>query len=140
MARSSDKKPWYENGLRFACQGCGECCRGPGGYVWVTEEEARRMAEAIQMDFATFAKTLLRQTTTGLALVDSGTGDCPFLAEKGGCKIYNARPVQCRTWPWWEENLISPERWRMVAQRCPGMDKGDVHSRFVIETEMAKDF
>lgn len=136
----ADRKQWYANGLRFKCQGCGECCRGPGGYVWITPEEAKDMAEEIGVDFQTFAAKMLRQTLSGLALVDSGNGDCPFLLPEGGCKIYRKRPIQCRTWPWWDENLVSEKRWNDVASRCPGMNKGPVHSQTVIDCEKAKDF
>ena len=40
------EKPWYHEGLRFECTGCGDCCTGAPGYVWLTEEEIRALAEA----------------------------------------------------------------------------------------------
>ena len=33
---------WYEQGLRFGCTQCGNCCTGPEGAVWFTEEEGRQ--------------------------------------------------------------------------------------------------
>ncbi len=140
MPANTPKSPWYADGLAFACQGCGDCCRGPGGYVWVTEEEARELAAALGMDFQRFAATMLRSTLSGLALVDDRRGDCPVLGDDGRCRAYEKRPVQCRTWPWWEENLVSQHRWEDAATRCPGMNKGPRHSRLVIECELAKDF
>ena len=140
MAKKSEREPWYAEGLQFECQGCGDCCRGPGGYVWVTEEEARDIAEALGMEFGEFAGKMLRTTLSGLALIDSGRGDCPLLSPEGGCLVYEARPLQCRTWPWWEENLYSRERWDDAASRCPGMNRGRTHSRLVIDCEKAKDF
>jgi Fe-S-cluster containining protein len=132
--------PWYEQGLRFQCQGCGDCCRGPGGYVWVNAAEAREIAEALAMDANDFGGKFLRRTPTGLALVDSGSGDCPFLDDSGGCVIYRNRPVQCKTWPWWRENLTSPEAWEVAARRCPGMGRGERHSLFVIENRSSNEF
>lgn len=136
----NDKKPWYSNGLAFDCHGCGDCCRGPGGYVWVDEDEIQSLAKELGMTVQDFGKKLLRRTSTGYALVDSPTGDCPLLDSAGRCRVYHARPVQCRTWPWWDENLSSPLAWADAATRCPGMNKGEVHSLFVIQNELAKKF
>ncbi|MCC8116644.1 MAG: YkgJ family cysteine cluster protein [Planctomycetes bacterium] len=133
-------EPWYKDGLQFGCTGCGECCRGLGGYVWISLSEAEALATALGMEFDTFTRTMLRKTITGLALVDDADGNCPLLGPDGRCKVYNARPVQCRTWPWWNENLVSSERWREAAKRCPGMNRGEVHSQFVIDCERAKEF
>ena len=137
---SKQKSPWYADGLAFDCQGCGDCCRGPGGYVWVTLEEAENLAQAINMPFEEFAAKMLRSTLSGLALVDSSDGNCPLLGDDGRCKTYHARPLQCRTWPWWEENLLSQRRWDDAATRCPGMNRGEIHSRLIIDCEKAKDF
>lgn len=140
MARESANRKWYHDGLAFTCQGCGTCCRGPGGYVWITEDEARELAEALGMTLQAFASKFLRTTSSGLALVDDKSGDCPLLGEDGRCRVYHHRPMQCRTWPWWSENLISRRRWDDVATRCPGMNAGTVHSVIVIEAEAAKEF
>lgn len=137
---SKANAPWYANGLAFECQGCGDCCRGPGGYVWITLEEANRMAEELAMSFEDFSVKMLRSTLSGLALVDDARGDCPLLGDDGHCRVYNARPMQCRTWPWWDENLVSPARWDSAASRCPGMNRGKTHSQLVIDCEKAKDF
>lgn len=137
---NTPKRPWYADGLRFQCQGCGDCCRGPGGYVWITMEEAREMAGELDMDFDRFAATMLRQTLSGLALVDAPGGDCPLLEKNGHCRVYATRPIQCRTWPWWDENLASENRWTDAASRCPGMNKGPIISQLVIDSEKAKEF
>lgn len=137
MSRSD---PWYAEGLAFRCTGCGDCCRGPGGYVWVTREEAEELARVLNMEFKAFAAKMLRATPAGLALVDDGRGDCPLLGPDGRCATYESRPLQCRTWPWWKENLASRARWDDLAQGCPGMNRGEVHSRFHIECEADKDF
>lgn len=137
---AQNKQPWYANGLHFQCQGCGDCCRGPGGYVWITPTEAETLAKALGMNFDSFATKMLRQTLSGLALVDDAKGDCPLLGDDGHCRTYNERPIQCKTWPWWEENLASENRWNDAATRCPGMNKGPLHSQLVIDCEKAKDF
>lgn len=136
-----NREPWYKDGLAFSCiHGCGICCKGPGGYVWVSEEEIQTLAKALDMPLDEFCRKMLRRTNTGLALVDGPTGDCPLLDRTNGCRVYHARPLQCRTWPWWRENLSSAAAWNDAARRCPGMNHGEVHSRFVIEAESAKEF
>ncbi|MCC8181251.1 MAG: YkgJ family cysteine cluster protein [Planctomycetes bacterium] len=140
MAKTNSARPWYRDGLKFSCQGCGDCCRGPGGYVWVTLDEAEQLAAAVGMEFDAFAAAMLRRTPQGLALVDDGKGDCPLLGDDGRCRVYHQRPLQCKTWPWWSENLLSEQRWNDVATRCPGMNAGALHSALYIEAEAAKDF
>ena len=41
--------PWYADGLTFTCTTCGNCCTGGPGYVWVTTEEVRRLAEHLRL-------------------------------------------------------------------------------------------
>jgi len=53
--------------------------------------------------------------------------ECTFLKGKR-CGIYEARPVQCRTWPFWPE-VMNAKTWNQeVKNFCPGVGKGRVHS------------
>lgn len=47
---------------------------------------------------------------------------------KALCKLYQARPTQCRTWPFWQEVVESAETWDQAANGCPGMNTGTLHS------------
>jgi hypothetical protein len=49
------------------------------------------------------------------------------------CSIYPVRPVQCRTWPFWNINLKSPDNWNTEAMTCPGMNCGELHDFESIE-------
>jgi Fe-S-cluster containining protein len=40
------------------------------------------------------------------------------------CGIYEVRPQQCRTWPFWPELLRDKASWDRASERCPGMNKG----------------
>jgi hypothetical protein len=44
------------------------------------------------------------QKTEGLYHLKQPDNRCPFLTASG-CTIYEARPTQCRTWPFWAENM-----------------------------------
>ena len=43
-----------------------------------------------------------------------------------GCTVYRVRPAQCRTWPFWESNLATPEDWQRTTEICPGSGEGEL--------------
>ena len=58
--------------------------------------------------------------------------DCIFW-EGEGCSVYEQRPVQCSTFPFWATILDSQEAWKDAARDCPGIDRGELCSRDHIE-------
>jgi Fe-S-cluster containining protein len=123
MTEDETPDPWYKDGLRFKCTGCGKCCTGSPGYVWVTEEEIQEMAETLHISVDLFVRRYIRQRDNRYALIEMKAKDydCVFLKDNK-CLVYQARPSQCRTFPWWKENLLSKESWEMAAQRCEGIN------------------
>jgi Fe-S-cluster containining protein len=117
--------PWYRDGLRFACTGCGACCHGPG-YVWVDAAEIAVLAEHLGLDLDAFGRRYLRRVDGRLALVDGADEACVFWRD--GCTVYPARPTQCRTFPFWRDNLTSRAAWNRVARESPGVDQGRLYS------------
>jgi hypothetical protein len=61
--------------------------------------------------------------------------DCVLLDSGGQCLAYEARPLQCRVWPFWPSNLESPEAWAEAAARCPGIGQGPLIRFEQIEAE-----
>ena len=59
-------------------------------------------------------------------------GECIFLKENK-CSVYKARPIQCRTWPFWSENMNTKAWNNDVVNFCPGIGKGKVISKEKIE-------
>lgn len=128
--------PWYAAGLRFTCTGCGKCCTGPeSGYVFVDEEEILAMAAALGIDADTFGSRYLRMTSEGsLSLVEKANLDCVFWEEEVGCQVYEARPTQCRTYPFWPEVVESRQAWEDEAESCPGISaEGERYTKARIE-------
>ena len=115
-------KSWYHNGLHFRCTGCGECCTGSPGYVWITQQEAQDMADFLHLPLEVFLEQYTRKIEGRMSLNEHPVSyDCVFLKEKK-CTVYPVRPQQCKTFPWWSDNLAAPYTWRETAQRCEGID------------------
>ncbi|MDP6388243.1 MAG: YkgJ family cysteine cluster protein, partial [Candidatus Pacebacteria bacterium] len=65
--------------------------------------------------------------TEGLFHLKRNTLHCPFLKD-GQCIVYDARPTQCRTWPFWPDNM-NPSTWKKeIESYCPGIGKGKLYS------------
>jgi Fe-S-cluster containining protein len=123
-----DQKPWYRDGLRFRCIGCGGCCTGAPGYVWLNSGDVAALAEALGIDAERFEARHVRRVGVRKSLVELPNGDCVFFDRgTGGCQLYAARPRQCRTWPFWPSNLKSREAWDEMARHCPGANRGRLY-------------
>ena len=138
---SEKNEPFYASGLRFECQGSGKCCTSHGefGYVFLTQEDRRRFALHLGLSTTAFTKKYCDQTNGIWHLKEDKTNtDCMFLKNKA-CSVYEARPNQCRTWPFWPE-VMNAKSWKKEVQSfCPGVGKGRLWSREEIEAQMSAD-
>jgi len=117
--------PWYKDGLRFKCTGCGKCCTGSPGYVWINESEIKALSEYLNIAPEEFVRRYTHKLGGRLSLKeDPNNFDCVFL-KSNCCTVYDNRPQQCRTFPWWNENLKSRQAWAETAARCEGVDHPD---------------
>lgn len=141
MTNGPPEAPWYETGLRFTCTQCGNCCSGQPGYVWVTPDEIDAIADELGISAQECTARHTRSAGRSRSLRERRNGDCTFLERrpdgKTGCMIYRARPVQCRTWPFWKSNLESVETWMAAARDCPGMNQGEHHPLPIIQAAVA---
>lgn len=141
-------QPWYAEGLSFSCTCSGNCCTGGPGFIWVDDEEIDRLAAHLKLSreetLRKYTKRVGRKVTIKERKTPRGQYDCMFLTEvdptpedkaagqaegrivlrKRVCGIYPVRPLQCRTWPFWDGNLLSKADWDHAAKRCPGMNRG----------------
>lgn len=114
---------WYKDGLRFQCTECGKCCTGGAGFVWVSLEEMQKMADFLGISLQQFKRQYVRQRNNRYALVEKRGQEKPCIFLEGKkCKIYAVRPKQCQTFPWWKENLNTPESWALAAKECEGIN------------------
>ena len=129
--------PWYKDGLRFECTQCGDCCTGATGFVWVNQEEIEALAGDVgEDDIAAFEQKYVRKIGIRRSLKEFANGDCVFFDnEKRICTVYQARPRQCRTWPFWDSNLKTPQAWQETCEVCPGSGKGKLYQIGQIEAQ-----
>jgi Fe-S-cluster containining protein len=121
------KPAWYEAGLRFSCQRCGQCCSGAPGAVWLAEGDIAALAAALGIDPEQFSRTYARRQGARWRLYEWPHGDCVFYEPASrSCRVYPARPAQCRCWPFWPGNVRSADRWQRTAASCPGCGRGEL--------------
>jgi uncharacterized protein len=132
----SESLPWYQQGLKFKCTGCGDCCTGAPGYVWLNGADIKLLAAETDLTVAEFERRYVRAVGVRKSLKELKGGDCVFFDNKSRrCQVYKARPRQCRTWPFWDSNLRSPETWEQTREACPGCGKGKLYDLEFIETQ-----
>lgn len=132
--KADDQQPWYSEGLRFECTQCGACCSGEPGYVWVDEPEIIAMAEEMNMSVDAFENKFVRDLAAGKSLLEYPDGDCILLdPETRKCTVYGARPIQCRTWPFWDSTIKKKKDWKGTCEVCPGAGQGKLYTFEQIE-------
>jgi Fe-S-cluster containining protein len=136
LSVAAAKAPWYHPGIRFGCTQCGACCRIKG-YVWLGGPDIARMADFLKLSIDEFRARYVQehviegQDERGLSLVKVPHG-CVFLDDATNqCTLHDARPTQCRTFPFWPMALESPEAWeREVVSLCgrEALEQGRVYT------------
>jgi len=113
---------WFDGGLKFKCTGCGKCCTGSSGSVYLSQNDLERLAQLFRLPVGSFARKYTRVSKGRRVLIDGpDSHGCVFLADKI-CSVYEARPTQCRTYPFWLTNIRDPEAWQEAARTCEGID------------------
>ena len=129
----ADRPYFCDNGLRFECTGCGKCCTGASGTIFVNDREADAIAVRLGITVKEFLANHAYPVKGGHSIREKENGDCVFLSGKL-CGIYEDRPTQCRTFPFWPEVLRNEGRWNETARDCEGMGQGKLYSKEEIMT------
>lgn len=106
-----------------ACATCqGKCCTGESGYIYVSKEEIENIANLLNLEIKDFVNDYLfkigyRYSIKEIKFNDSH--ECVFYdRESNGCQIYDARPTQCRTFPFWDYFKTRVDELKL---ECPGI-------------------
>jgi len=108
--------------------------------VRVSDAEIEGLAARLELADAEFRAAYTRRLRGGeLSLREKRDASCVFYAPGRGCTVYEDRPRQCRTWPFWRAVVHSRERWQEEAEDCPGIGRGPLHAREAIERSLRDD-
>lgn len=102
----------------FACQMCGDCCRGYGG-TYVTESDIQAIADYLHEDPKRFKSKYCQLSGSRYVLAQADNGYCIFWDKL--CRIHPVKPRMCRNWPYLAAILADIANWRAMGNSCPGI-------------------
>jgi len=104
-----------------ACEECGgRCCKGESGYIWVNPLEMQKIANFLNISVDEFKKFYLIKVDYKFSIKEKPYEDgvaCVFF-DNGRCAIYDVRPNQCKTFPFWDFFKTNVSE---VKKECPGI-------------------
>lgn len=130
MENNLDRSYFFDDGIQFECTQCGHCCQGAPGIVRASWGELDAIAGSLSVTIKHLLDKGIAEPYEAAYRLheDPKDGRCVFF-ENNGCRVYDARPLQCRTWPFWFNNLRSEACWRAVAKECPGIGRGRLYTK-----------
>jgi len=115
--------------IRFKCTGCGACCLGSAdeNMIELAKGEVELISQHLDMSPGTFTeKFLVELDNLEQGIRINQQGRCVFLQKNNRCAIYQVRPRQCQTYPYWPEIMATQSGWDNESYRCEGINTGDV--------------
>lgn len=122
-SKKQEPPKWYESmeKIPFECTECGKCCQTKGA-VYLNPSETKSASELLNLSVDEFKSmyvareeefptgrdsvgwTVLKQKET------DGITECIFLKDNK-CGIYESRPLQCSTYPFWPRFMDNMDGW-----------------------------
>jgi len=130
---------YQQQALRFHCTGCGRCCLGHADehYIELAQGEAEQISRFLRLDSEAFRRDyLIHLPDIGEGIRINRQGRCMLLNERNQCSVYEVRPRQCRTYPFWPELMQSSSAWHAEAKRCEGINQGEIVESTHIEQQL----
>ncbi len=109
-----------------ACESCaGNCCIGESGYIWINKQEINDLAKYLNIGVEELKEKCLfkvgyKYSIKEIELDKNNFACCFFNLAKKQCMIYEVRPTQCRTFPFWDYFKTNENE---VYEECPGIEK-----------------
>lgn len=107
-----------------ACDSCsGNCCIGESGYIWITKTEIENLAQHLNKTIEEVRLKYLKRIGYKFSIIENQLSEsnyaCVFFdLEKRQCSIYEVRPKQCRTFPFWD---YFKKNEKEVYEECPAI-------------------
>lgn len=107
-----------------ACASCGgNCCVGESGFIWINPSEMRNLAILLGIEIDELKQNYLFKDGYKFSIKekqDETLDNCCifFDVDKKQCSVYMARPMQCRTFPFWG---YFKDKIEEVCKECPGI-------------------
>ncbi len=106
------------------CSKCaGNCCIGESGYIWINASEIKKLSELLTISVDHLTQNYLNKINYKYSIKEKKIAEnnfaCVFFdLDLKQCSIYDARPSQCRTFPFWD---YFKENEKEVYIECPGI-------------------
>lgn len=106
-----------------ACASCeGRCCTGESGYIYVSVSEIEKISTLLGLSINDFGVKYLFKSGYKYSIKEEefeGSFECVFYdRQTNGCKIYEARPSQCISFPFWDYFKTRVDE---LKEECPGI-------------------
>ncbi len=134
-----------KDGFYFCCQNCGRCCTHHWeGTVLLFHNDIDALTKELDMDAEEFAEEYTATYLYDFYVWDEDLNhvknkkseelevlgfdmeenkDCAFLGRKNGktyCKVYNAWPFQCKSYPFWTITMGDEKQLQETMKICEG--------------------
>lgn len=106
------------------CDECeGNCCIGESGYIWINKTEINKLASFLNISVDELGLKYLFKVGYKYSLKEKKLSDenyaCVFFdIQTKQCSIYDVRPTQCRTFPFWD---YFKKNEKEVYKECPAI-------------------
>ncbi|MFA5234487.1 MAG: YkgJ family cysteine cluster protein [Sulfurimonas sp.] len=106
-----------------ACSTCqARCCTGESGYIHVNSREIEDISKFLGLGIEEFTQNYLFKNGYKYSIKERKLGEsyeCAFYDRaSNGCAIYEVRPMQCRTFPFWDYFKTRVDELKL---ECPGV-------------------
>ena len=121
------KKEGFDFGFNpKGCDSCqGNCCIGESGNIWINKQEVEKLALHLNITLDELREKYIEKRGYKYSIKEVQLSydnyACVFFnLEKKQCSIYESRPIQCRTFPFWDYFKQNKEE---VIKECPAIEE-----------------